>query len=249
MQLVETGTGARGKMLRFPLKKALSAAIAGVAALAAGTCIFNSEKPPEPLLLQRVDSSSDTISVFPRLVFSLSSRLTDDTVSLEFSPPFYDFYAFVNQSRDTLTLVVTGELQGDSRYVLRPSVALVSVIDEEYEPGRDSMVLFTVGKEKEPNNTPADADAFISRICGTISQMSDTDWYRMEEIPGRTLRLRSLDSRLGMALRGPIDGPSVAVTTISGTMAIPDTLEPPLFVSVYTYVRDAGSRYELSIVK
>jgi hypothetical protein len=225
----------------------VAGALAGVGfiAIIAGCRLLGGTR--EPLRMERVGDLSDTVSVFPALTFAFSSPLKNRTVDFIFDPPFFDWCSVLNETADTCTLTVNGELQGATRYVVRAAHELTSTSGATYSPEGDLIEVFTSEKEKEPNNTPGTADTLDRRICGTIETAADTDFYCVPVLGDNTIGIDMLDSRLGVAYRENGGGAYIEAVVQDGEIVMSGGIEDPVSIRVNAFVLEAGSRYELRI--
>jgi hypothetical protein len=214
-------------------------------------CLFDTTKPVEPLTMNRVDGTGDTVAPFPSLRFAFSKPLADSAVELDFSPPTTAiYYTSLNRTKDSLTLTVVGMLAGDTRYVLRRASIVASGDGSRLFPGDDSTVIFTGQAEHEPNNTIQLSDTiFSSSIFGMTDYALDTDVYVVPPMQQRRFFLASLDGRdscvvLDSMLRQV--APSFSNASID-SFFIPDTVPLPLHVFIFSSMKGTGGHYEFGV--
>jgi hypothetical protein len=209
-------------------------AVIAVVCLCSGCAMFNSAND-EPLTMRCVTSLGDTISVFPRLQYVFSSPLADSSVAVAFSPSVSARYnAYLNPIRDTLTVLVTGALEGNTRYALRLAGSVMGVNGSRFNPSDDSTVFFTYPFETEPNDTRAGADTFSSTIFGTISEVTDIDVFADMASQSQAVCLQSIDCQDSFYV---VDAASRLVSLSwqmkqIDTLRLPDDIARPLYVFV-----------------
>lgn len=231
--------------LRTVAKNLLAPALA---ALALSSCVLELDNQADPLRMAAV-VDTDTVSIYPRIAVAFTEPLADSTVDFEFSPPFYDFYTQMNPTADSADIVVTGMLRGATRYVIQPAHRVSSRNGAVLKPGRDSLVIHTFPAENEPNNSAATADSLVTRAYGVISTANDTDSYVCLVADTHNVYLNWYETAVTFRLVDA-NGNSLAGTRPDGgtdTIAVPDTLVPPLVIRVFAPQQLSGARYEVGI--
>ncbi len=218
-------------------------------ALVAGAtgCVSYAPEPEQVFRMIRADSLGDTVSVFPVLKVAFTRTPADESVSITFSPLFVDYAARLSESRDTLTIRVTGLLDGETRYVLRPAGELRAGDGSVPGPDTDSLVIHTYPAEQEPNDTRKTADPFQSPMYGRIKPANDTDFFFLEAPTGGNVILESLDSKVSLEVRDSSGTLSAAPVTQNSvdTLAVSDS---PVWVLAYSRGGIMDERYRLSFV-
>jgi len=227
----------------------LFAGICLTAALAMNGCVLVVGGDPV-LSMSRADREGDTVSVFPTLVIAFSIPLRDSAVSFTFTPPAAgDYSQSLNAARDTLTIRVSGMLDGNARYALRPSRALTAENGMSLDPGEDSIVFFTYPRESGQNGTAPSADTLRRVVFGELSMPGDTDFYVPADSLSRTFCLTSysvpcrVQVRDGRGDRYPSD--RMGTTAVNDTVHVADTARTPMCILVFTDALEAGLRYRL----
>lgn len=194
------------------------------------SCVIPSEPPVKSLEMYLC--SSDTISPYSSIKVAFSIPLDDSQViPFHFSPPFFDYYKAFSLSKDTLDLVPSRPLMGNTRYNL-------------IAPG-DSFSFYTYAHELEPNNTAATADLLAAKMFGSVSSVNDTDCFIInEKIKGFYLRSYYSESVFSLSdSAGEVTLPRVYRPVDS--LTIPDSFIYPLLLRVFSYYRSNGGYYEI----
>ncbi|MBD3344197.1 MAG: hypothetical protein GF401_03940 [Chitinivibrionales bacterium] len=215
------------------------------------SCVINVDDDDERLTMIRADKGGDTVSVFPAIKIAFSVPLAVDTVMLAMTPPFQTGYAaYLNDSKDTLEVRVTGMLEGNTRYCIKLAHAIKAENGFELYPDADSIVFVTHPAESEPNNSISTANQLNGRVFGMIELATDTDYYFIPSLHKRKFYLNSFDSQCGFAVSDS-DGvvqEAFQSQTQSDTLIAGDSLFPPFHVLVFASPLSSHERYELGSV-
>jgi hypothetical protein len=206
--------------------------------LVSASCVWEIKEDPKPLHLTLAASQPDTVTIQPQIHCVFSSPVQDAAVSLEFSPDFFDFYVQLNADKDTLTIVVTHPLNGNTRYAIRPMENITSRDGATLAPNEDSLVIITAPAEHEPNNSVVTADTVTGRICGMISNAADTDYYRCDWLAGDTVCITSSGSPASFQV---IDSTGFAVYAPHRGLITDSLIAPAAFISPFTIKVFAGA--------
>jgi hypothetical protein len=215
------------------------------------SCIFDNKGNDGPLTMTCINAKTDTLSVFPQVRFAFSAPLSDSSVSLAFSPPTSARYAaFLNATRDTLTLDVMEMLDGNTRYVLRLAKPVTSKDDVILDPARDSLAFFTYPRERENNDTKDLADTLTSVMFGTISDMSDFDVFFCADKRAPGIFLQSINSLDSFYVVDSLShlfslGHQIKQTD---TIVLTDSIVRPFYVFVQSRIKGSEGDYELGIL-
>ena len=214
------------------------------------SCVISTQQPAGSLTMQRADALSDTVSTYPRFLLAFSQPLSNASVELVFNPPVPDVYAaYLNASRDTLTIDVTGMLEGATRYEIRSSHPLIAETGAALSEAGSMMTFDTYPRESGQNASQATADTLVTRMCGMLSLGSDTDWYCAKEIPRGYIAISCRGSTCGISITD-----SAGTTIASGqtsrhdVLSVPDSLVPPFFIRIYERFITGSARYTISAV-
>ncbi len=213
-------------------------------------CTFNIDNK-EPLTMRRVGNISDTVSIWPRLTFIFSVPIKDNHVDILIIPdpgPVYSQY--LNETKDTLTISVTGMLQGNTRYVITPDYIITAENGNKLYPDNALFEIITLPAEIEPNNNYKDANILFSLCYGTICPANDTDYFYITNLTAESLYIKSIESKSGFFLCDTL-GFLIAENKNQEEIKvidIPNGIIAPLYAGVYSLI-DNGARYELGIVK
>jgi hypothetical protein len=194
------------------------------------------------------------VSAFPTIHFALTSPATGG-VSLVMEPdPGAVYHTVINEGRDTVTLVVTGLLAGNTRYEIFPAGPITAEDGGTLAPEDAVFTILTHATENEPNDRPDTtvADRFIDPVYGFITTALDTDYYRLSPPLPAGIYLYSPDKgRCNVAVIDD-EGRRIVARTLTGgdggridTLIVADTLAPPLWVQVFSFTGVASVRYEL----
>jgi hypothetical protein len=185
--------------------------------------------------MKRIDNTADTVSIWPQLSFFFSAPLRDSSVRVTFTPSTAaEYNAFLNAGRDTLTIQVTGALDGHTCYLMAPDTILTAENGNKLYPGDAEFLFCTYQREQEPN-TFYTADTLFSKCFGTIAPVHDTDYYIL---PSRTttINLTSYTNKAGLVVRDSV-GQLLLVDNsyeVNKTIAVSPAFFFPLKVGVYS---------------
>ena len=213
------------------------------------SCIFNPDDH-KPLIMTRVDSGSDTVSIWPTLIFEFSVPLKDSVVSIKITPdpgPVYSSY--LNNARDTLTFSVTGTLGGNTHYILTLEQTLTAKNGNKLYPEDAIFDIITLPREREPNNTKSNADTLLTLCYGDITPASDTDCFYIFNTAITSLYLQNHDSKSGLFIKDFYDNVLIIDDGFEDikTFDIPSNISMPVFVYVFSLFNN-DARYELGVV-
>ena len=218
---------------------------APVALLFAASCIFESESTGEFLEIALAAGQSDSLTIVPRIVCAFSEPVADSAVAFKFSPAFVDLYPLLNASRDTVTLVTTRPLSGSTRYVISAERAITAVSGLKLYPAGDSVVIFTLPSEQEPNGTRETADLFQGRMCGICETASDTDTYVIGPAAFARVSIVSEQVQATFFIEDSTGARVYAENTdlFSDTVTVPETFIAPVSVTVFPSRQVGGFGY------
>jgi hypothetical protein len=187
-----------------------------------------------PLTMRRVDGQGDTLSVFPTLRFSFSQPVANENVSLYLEPEGGRYYSVLNETKDTLELVVSGLLEGNTRYAVGPAQTVTATTGSSIGAGGVEFFFVTRAREREPNDVRDTSARFVDPIYGDIYTPQDTDYFCVT-VPVSGFHLVSHDEGVVLQL-GLVDS-SGRDTATTGNLAetylgVPDSFSLPLFVRV-----------------
>jgi hypothetical protein len=229
------------------LPAALSAALLTV------SCLFplNNGPADQPFQLTRVGNVADSIAPFGalKLVFTRPVR-NPDSVDFAIRPYTHEFQILFNASRDTVSLLFTVPLEGNTKYSITATDPIAADDGAMLYPWEDTVVVCTYPTEQEPNNSRALADTLKGRRFGSITAANDTDWF---VVPDGTADVFYLVSTATSSTFDLFDATGTA--SLSGTFAGTQTLTVPLgfvrplYVSVHAWNRSNGGYYEVGWVE
>jgi hypothetical protein len=232
--------------------KQIVRAVILVCTLAVSGCFYGPDTSGKTLRWELVGRHADTVSVFTSFIFAFSEPIVELDAAVESNPPYYEYAPKLNATHDTVTIITSTPLMPSTRYVLRRKTTLHAADGQALYPEDDSLVFFTHPSEMEYNNTFATADTLVRFLDNTIYPKNDTD---MAVIVSRPLKLTlaSLDARIALRVIDSV-GTSLVLTPGTGggigqdTLALPDTLRPPLYCVLTSQFGVAGSRYVLGAI-
>lgn len=212
------------------------------------SCVFNTEDN-SPLIMTRVDIETDTVSLWPQLIFEFSVPLKDSIVNIIVTPdpgPVYSVY--LNDKRDTLTFSVTGTLEGTTRYVLTLQQPLTAKNGNKLYPEDAVFEFVTLPGEREPNNKKENADTVLTLCFGAAKPANDTDCYYIFNTAATGVYLKSLDKKSGFLIKDISDN---ILTLDDGfeeikTFDISEYNMAPIFVHVFSIFGN-DARYKLGL--
>jgi hypothetical protein len=213
-------------------------------------CTFD-DGGDEPLTMIRIGDVSDTVSIWPHMTFLFSVPLQDSSVNLKIIPyPGTVYNNFLNETRDTLKLIVTGSLQGSTQYLITLNNAISAVNGSVLYPEEVSFEITTFPGEKEPNNNFGNADTLSVTCFGIIFPANDTDYFYINNPSATAFELKAYRGKSGYIIRdtsGSTITKDVGLEEIK-TFTIPTTMSMPFFAGIFS-VYDNDVRYEVSIVE
>lgn len=213
------------------------------------SCVFNTEDN-SPLIMTRVDNETDTVSLWPHLIFEFSVPLKDSVVNITITPdpgPVYSVY--LNDKRDTLTFSVTGTLEGATHYILTLEQPITAKNGNKLHPEDAVFNIVTLPGEKEPNNKKENADTLLILCFGAAKPANDTDCFYIFNTAATGLYLKSHDKKSGFVIKDNSDN---VITLDDGfektkTFDISNYNTAPIFVYVFSLF-DSDARYELGLI-
>ena len=212
------------------------------------SCTFNIVEN-EPLTMTCINHESDTVSLWPQLIFAFSKRIKDSVVLLDITPdPGSHYSTFLNEFKDTLYFEVTGILNGNTAYNITLKNRITGENGKLLYPEEVSFTMITHSKEHEPNNSVSIADTLFDICYGAISLVNDTDYYYISYQNSSNLYLKCHDRLTGFKVYGPS---YILVNEQAGTEEIKEyfisnAITIPLYVCVFS-LSDNNARYELGI--
>ena len=208
-------------------------------------CVIPSGPPESPFSMS-LAGDDGTVSPYGIIRLSFSYPITDtNTITFSFSPPFFNFYTQHVPSKDTILLIPSEPLKGNTRYVLRPDQEIHSV-REEVISAKDSVVLVTYPTEIEPNNSISTCDLLSSKLFGSVSTVHDTDIFKLDTPQARSIYLYATGSQTTFSIEDSIGQTlTPALYSSNSSLSIPDSFCFPLYIMVYAYRRSVGGYYEL----
>ena len=215
------------------------------------SCIFN-PYDNKPLLMTRVDSESDTVSIWPALIFEFSVPLKDSVVSIKITPdpgPVYSSY--LNDARDTLTFSVTGILSGNTHYILSLTQTITAKNGNKLYPEDAIFDILTLPGEKEPNNKKSNADTLLTLCYGVGTPANDTDCFYIYDTTATSLYLKNHDKKSGFFVRDISDSILIIDDSFEDLKIfnIPGNISMPVFVYIFSLKFNNDAHYELGLVQ
>lgn len=213
------------------------------------SCTFYSSDN-DPLIMTRIGTIADTVSIWPTLTFLFSVPLEDSSITLKILPdpgPVYD--TRLSSTKDTLQWTVTGSLDGNTSYQITLHQFLTAENGSKLYPGDAVFTIVTFPRECEPNNCLDNADS-LSTVCfGIIAPAHDTDYFYINGTSVSSLYLTSHDNKAGWLIK---DGENTVIVSDDGfditkTAAIPDSIPPPLLAGIFSLF-GTDTRYEIGII-
>lgn len=211
-------------------------------------CTFD-DVPKEPLTMIRVDESGDTVSIWPSFTFAYSVALQDSIISLKMDPyPGTVFSSYLNSIGDTVNLVVTGSLQGNTTYWISLEDTITAINGSVLYPEEISFEITTFSKEIEPNNNLINVDTLVTVCFGTISPVNDTDYYYVNNLVATTFYQKCHKNKSGFFIT---EGTGKLIVVDDNfdelkKFTITDTITMPLFIGIFS-VYDNDARYEIGL--
>lgn len=212
-------------------------------------CTFNIDNK-DPLIMTRVGDFTDTVSIWPKLTFMFSIPLKDSSVNILIIPdpgPVYDNY--LNKTKDTLEINVTGTLEGSTQYKITLKDVLTAENGSKLYPDNALFEIITRPKEKEPNSGIEAADT-LSVICfGMISPANDTDYFYIYNTTATGLYLKNHEGKSGFVIKDTSGGEIAADGSLEDikTFMLSDIITMPIFIGIFSLVGN-NARYELGLV-
>ena len=212
-------------------------------------CVFDTEDN-SPLIMSRVDNETDTVSLWPQLIFEFSVPLKDSIVNIDITPdPGPVYSAYLNDKKDTLIFSVTGSLEGATLYVLTLEQPLTAKNGNILYPEDAVFNIVTLPGEKEPNNKKENADTLLSVCLGAAKPANDTDCFYIFNPTATNVYLKNHDKKSGFVIKDNADN----IITINNSSVndikvfdISSYNSAPLFVFVFSLF-DSDARYELGL--
>jgi len=212
-------------------------------------CVFNTEDN-SPLTMTRVDNETDTVSLWPQLIFEFSVPLKDSVVSIDITPdPGPVYSAYLTNKRDTLIFSVTGSLEGATPYVLTLKQPITAKNGNKLYPEGAVFNIVTLPGEKEPNNKKENADTLLTLCLGAAKPAHDTDCFYSFNTTATKVYLKSIDKKSGFVIKDNADN----IITINASFEndikefdISSYNTAPLFIFVFSLF-DSDARYELGL--
>ncbi len=211
-------------------------------------CTFD-EVSNQPLTMNRIDESGDTVLVWPSLTFVFSVPVQDSSVALKMIPyPGTVYNSNLNETKDTLILIVSGSLIGNTKYLITLENQITATNGSVLYPEDVSVEITTLSKEHEPNNNLVNIDTLNAVCCGTISPTNDTDYFYMNNSTATSFYQKCHTSNSGYFIT---DSSGKTIVLDDGfdeikTFTITDTVTMPLFVGIFS-VYDNDARYEIRL--
>jgi hypothetical protein len=198
----------------------------------------------------RVDNETDTVSLWPQLIFEFSVPLKDSIVTIDITPdPGPAYSAYLNDKKDTLILSVTGSLEGATLYVLTLEQPITAKNGNMLYPEDAVFNIVTKPGEKEPNNKKENADTLLALCLGAAKPANDTDCFYFFNTTATEVYLKSLDKKSGFFIKDNVDN----IITINASpkddikvFDISSYNTAPLYVFVFSLF-DSDARYELGL--
>lgn len=212
-------------------------------------CTFNTGNNAS-LIMKQVGEATDTVSIWPQLIFVFSVPLKDNSVNLKITPdpgPVYSNY--LSETKDTLTISVTGMLEGNTRYIITLEDVITAENGSKLYPDDAVFDIITLPKEREPNNSFNNTDTLLSVCFGTVSPASDTDYFYINNTIASTMYLKNHDKKSGFFIVNT-SGSIIAIDDSFDeikTFSISDSILLPLFVGVFSLFGN-DTRYEIGLV-
>jgi|GEM_PF-2304086 len=213
-------------------------------ALLLAICAFDNQ-PRSPLVMSRADRQGDTLSPFPTLKFAFSAPVENDHISLYLEPEDAAYHTELNAGRDTVALVVTGVLKGNTAYTVSPAEVITASTGSSIAARGVEFTFFTLSREREPNGFQDTSHQYCNPVFGDLYSAADTDFFCIADPAVTALYLRSYDGAvLGLGLSDTA-GHDTAVTGREAVkyLAVPGGFAPPRFARVYSVL--STGRYEL----
>jgi len=216
----------------------------------ADSCIFGSSMPAGPLTMQYVGIQGDTLSPLAVLRFAFSDSVASP-LDFDFSPPVGQSYQItLNSACDTATISFVDLLPGDTRYVVRPKLPLMSRSGSTLDADNDTAVFHTAAAEDEPNNTVATADTLRPLpLYGMLRDASDTDVYCVPE-KERALYMETFTGQTSLSVKDSAmqDIPVAVGLGLSDTFDFPDHTRFPVYVAVFSPIKGTAGYYKLGVL-
>ena len=211
-------------------------------------CVFNTDDN-RLLTMTRVDNETDTVSLWPQLIFEFSVPLKDSVVNIDITPdPGSVYSVFLNVKKDSLTVAITGTLKGATSYTLTPAQTITAKNGNKLYPEDAVFNFMTLPGEKEPNNNKENADTLLTICLGAAKPANDTDCFYIFNTTVTGVYLKSRDKKSGFLIKDNFDN---VITVDDGfaemkTFDISDYNTAPIFVYIFSlFYSDA--RYELGL--
>jgi hypothetical protein len=212
------------------------------------SCTFNAVNN-EPLTITCINQKSDSVSLWPQLIFTFSTKLKDSIVILEITPdPGPQYSTFLNEFKDTLFFKVTGVLNGNTTYSITFKDRITGENGKMLYPEDVSFTIITGRGENEPNNSISIADTVFDICYGTISPVNDTDYYYLSYQLSSNLYLKCHDRLTGFKI---IDSSGSIINEQAGTQeikqySISNSAVTPFYICIFS-LSDNNAKYELGI--
>jgi hypothetical protein len=196
--------------------------------------------------MERADGLGDTVATFATLRFSFSSPVENEDIVMYLEPEGVRYYTELNDGSDTLSLIVSGMLDGATRYSVTPAQEIRAAGASPIRPHSVRFEFMTHARENEPNDCIAIADVFTNPVCGEVSAAGDTDCFLLPAPAAGSIYLRTHDAGAALGL-GIVDSAGND-TAVTGDIPVKSLAVPPSFtfpVGARVFSTLGTGRYEL----
>jgi len=220
----------------------------GIYLLLFAACTFDTDND-DPLIITRIGNLDDTVSIWPQLTFLFSVPLEDNIVNIQIIPnpgPVYNTH--LSDTKDTVTISVTGALEGNTSYTITPKNVLTAENGNQLYPSDAVFNITTYPREYEPNNSSNNADT-LSTVCfGILSPAHDTDYFFINDITAKTLYLMSHNNKAGYIIKDSTENTIASDDglEVSKTLTIGDSISLPIVAGIFSLF-GTDTRYEIGI--
>lgn len=210
-------------------------------------CVIPSEPPKETFKMYLcVD---DTISPYSSIIIGFSSPIQDSQqINFHFDPLFLDYICEVNETKDTIEIIPSSPLKGNTRYKFHSENPLNST-EQSVITTTDTLSFRTYPHEREPNNSIQTADILTGKAFGSVSNVNDTDVFSISNKKASGLYLKSESSQSIFSISDST-GKLIQKSKYRSmdSIMIPDSFAYPVYMQVYSYYRSNGGNYEIGLL-
>ena len=210
------------------------------------SCTFNLEDNTQ-LIMTRIDTEGSTTSPWPTFKFAFNRSVVDSVSFISIIPDNgVGFNSKFNESNDTLTVKVTGVLDGKRLYSVVLNRDITASNGSVLKSGDVDFPFMTYPKEKLPNSTFSNSDTLLPLIFGVAAPINDSDYFYIADTSVSEVFLINHFGSCGFEVVTALDSVVQLKSDIYDTLYYKFDLIPAkgLYLRVFSVV-DNGARYEI----